>query len=250
MRIAYHNEIDALAASSLTALTSDANYPIANVQDQRLTIVWHSTSDSAQTVIIDLGAPATVNTVAIMGHNIGAAASTLTVAGGTTSTTFATAITLTWNADMILKFFTGQSKRYWKFTIDDKTNPDTYLSIGRLWLGTYITVDPSALNDFTVSKLRSDNVAYGRSRQKFASKGVGWRKFELSFPKTGGTMLTAIQTMYDTVGKHSSLIFCNFDTDVSYPIVYPCYCSIQEDLEFNHRGRMKFDYSLVLEEDK
>jgi hypothetical protein len=250
MRIAYHNEIDALATSSLTALTSDANYPISNVQDQRLKTVWHSTSDSAQTVIINMGSAVPITTAAVMGHNLTASALT-TIAGGTSASVFTTAQTITYNSDMMLKFFTAaKTFQYWKFSINNPTNPDTYLSIGRLWLGTYITVDPSALTDFTVSKLRSDNVRYGRSRQKFASIGVGWRKFELSFPKTGGTMLTAIQTMYDTVGKHSSLIFCNFDTDVSYPIVYPCYCSIQEDLEFNHQGRMKFDYSLVLEEDK
>jgi len=250
MRIAYDNQIDDLSASALTALTSDTNYPIENVQDQRLTTVWHSTALTAQTVIIDFGAAVSITTAAIMGHNITSAASVITVAGGTSASVFATAETLTFSEDMILKFFDAQSYRYWKFTVDNQGNADGYISIGRLWLGTYIQISPTSLDDFTVTKRRSDNVAYGRNRQKFASTGVGWREFELTFPKTGGSVLSNIISMYDDVGQHSSVIFCNFDSLTDYPLVLPCYCSIQEDLQFNHAGRQKYKWSLRLQEDK
>jgi hypothetical protein len=125
-----------------------------------------------------------------------------------------------------------------------------YYEIGRMWLGDYITVDPSALVDLRVTKRRSDTVIYGKNRQKFADPGYGWRRFELSFPDTDSSMLTQIETMYDTVGNHTSMIFCNFDTDWTWDLVAPCYVSIAGDLQFTNRGGYKAAWTMALEEDR
>lgn len=249
MRIAYNNLLDATVAT-ITESSEDVNYPVENVQDQRLATSWRSATLTAQTVIIDLGTAQTVTTAAIIGHNITATASVLTVAGGTSASVFATAETLTHDAGMILKFFTGQSYRYWKFSVDNQGNADGYISIGRLWLGPYITVDPSSMLDFRVSKKRSDTVVYGKHRQKFADPGAGWRRFELDFPDTDSSVLSVIETMYDTVGNHSSMIFCNFDTDRTWDLVEPCYVSIDGSLEFVNRGGYKATWRMSLEEDR
>jgi hypothetical protein len=245
MRIAYINLVD--SASAFTVIGEATGLPIENVQEQRLSVRYRTLAPSAQTIIIDLGAAQMVNTAAIMGHNLSASATT-TIAGGTSASVFATAETITWNAGMMLKYFSDQSYRYWQFSIDDPTNPDAYLEMGRLWLGDYLTISPSSLLDFKVVKRRSDMVTFGKNRQKYATPGEDWRRFELSFPATGGSMLTAIQTMYDAVGNHSSLIFCNFDTDVSYPLVYPVYASIEGDLTFTHDKGQRYNWGLVLEE--
>ncbi len=117
-------------------------------------------------------------------------------------------------------------------------------------MGTRIAIDPSSLYNFSVSKRRSDTVTHGRDRQKYATEGVGWRRFSLSFPKTGGSALTNVLTMYDTVGNHSSMIFSNFDTTRSYEIVEPCYCSIVGGLTFAHARAQKYTWNLELEEDR
>ena len=93
-------------------------------------------------------------------------------------------------------------------------------------------------------------VTFGKNRQKYATPGEYWRQFEVNFPPTGGSMLTAIQTMYDAVGNHSSFIFTNLDTDYTYPIVYPCYVSLNGDLDFQHDKYMRFSYGLRMEECK
>jgi hypothetical protein len=118
-----------------------------------------------------------------------------------------------------------------------------------LWIGDYIQIDPSSTNDFQVIKKRDDTVVYGKNRQKYASIGNGWRRFELTFPRTAGTTLTAIQTLYDTVGNHSSFIFCNFNDLRTYPLVDPCYVSIDGEMGFSHTTRQFYTYGLSLEED-
>jgi hypothetical protein len=158
---------------------------------------------------------------------------------------------LSWDDETIMKFFTSRVKRqYVRFTINDPNNDDGVLKIGRIWAGEYLDVDPSSLDDFTITKKRSDRNIYGINRQKWSDVGVGWRQFNLSFPRTGTTMLEKVQRMYDAVGNHSSIIFCNFDSLRDYEIVEPCYCSLVGEIAFKHRGHQKYEYSLTLEEDK
>jgi hypothetical protein len=251
MRIAYDNYIDDVtSATSLTALTENTYYPITNVQNQRLTKVYKSTACTAQTVTINLGSAHAITTAAILGHNISSAATVTISANSSDSWPGATSQTITYNVGMMLAYFTSVSYQYWQFSIDDGTNTDGHIEIGRLWLGDYITVDPSSLLSFKVTKHRSDNVFHGRGRQKFASIGTGWREFAFDFPLSDETMLDKIGAMYDAVGNHSSFIFCNFDSNRNYTLVEPCYVSLKGPITFNHQHNMKYTYSLTMEEEK
>ncbi len=196
------------------------------------------------------------DTVAIMGHNISEGAAITFQANDFNEWNYTDGSgssiiqhTLAWDDETILKMITKTKKTYAKFTINDPNNDAAQLKIGRIWLGPYIDIDPSSLDDFKVVKKRSDRNQYSRNRNKWSDKGVGWRRFELTFPRSGTTMIEKIQTMYDFSGNHSSMIFMNFDTLREYRIVSPVYCSIDGDIGFGHRGRQKYVYGLNLEED-
>ena len=251
MRIAYSNLID--AGTAPTALTTDLLYPVANLQNQRLAKRWRSTTPTAQTIVVNLGSAQAVDTLAVLGHNLSGSATVIVEAHTSDSwgTPALSAISLAYNAGAILKYLAAaQTYQYWRYTLDDATNSDGYVEAGRIWLGTFLVIDPSSLDAFTVTKKRSDTVTYGRDRQKYATEGVGWRQFDLSFPRTGGTSLTAVQTMYDTVGNHGSLIFSNFDSLRTFDLVEPVYCSIVGEIDFNHGGFMQFLWGIQLEEDR
>ena len=256
MRIIYNNLLDALSSSSMLASSYETSYPLTNAIDQRLTVKWQTEATTSATAVFDLGATTSTTVFAVLGHDL-ASGGTVTITGnndiasGLTWTTSgeSTTLTITYNIGAMIYFpAAAMSYRYWKFSFSGQS--ESGFSIGRLWIGNYLTVNPSSLDDFTVTKVRDDIVIYGKGRQKYSSVGNGWRKFELSFPKTSGTMLSSIQALYDTVGKHTSFIFCNFDTSRSYDLVDPCYVSIQEDIGFSHRGRQQYTYGLILEEDR
>jgi len=253
LRLAYNNFIDVLSSASIVASTEDTSYPVTNVQDQRLTTKWHSDDTTTQTVVIDLCATAACSIFAIISHNIASSVTTTVVgndqiASGLTWITSdqSSVQTITYNADMMLSFITPLSNRYWKFTFAGLTEA---LEIGRLWIGDYIDISPSSLNDFQVTLMRDDTVVYGRNRQKYASIGSQWRKFDLTFPRTKSTAISAIQTFYETVGNHTSFIFCNFDSLRGYSLVEPCYCSVSGEIGFTHARQQFYTYSLTLEED-
>jgi hypothetical protein len=252
MRIAYDNFIDDLTATAITALTAAASYPISNIQEQRLSQEYRTIAITSQTVILDLGSEHSLSVAAIISHNFTSSV-TCTIEGNTTNSwPGATSKTIVYNAGIMLNFFTPVSYQWWRFSFNDTTNTNGYLSMGRLWLGDYITIDPSSEMDFTVTKKRSDRVIHGRGQQKFASIGSEWKEIKLSFPESNYTMIDQISTMYDVVGNHSSILFSNFnDLRGVSSLIEPTYCSISNNISFKHRteGR-RFSYDLVLQEEK
>ena len=258
MRISYSNFIDDLESTAIAASSEDSSYPIEYTQDQRLTTQWHSEDATTHTVIFDLGATTSCSIFAIMAHNL-VSGGTVVVNGNDVITEVSSVMTwitsdqsstqtITYNDDMMVKFVSPISNRYWQFTFSGQTQNG--IQIGRLWIGDYIDISPSSLDDFSVTKKRDDIVVYGKNRQKYASIGDGWRQIQLTFPRTSPTALSSIFTFYDTVGKHSSFIFCNFDTLRGYELVEPMYCSIAEDIGFSHARNQFYTYSLTLEEDR
>ncbi len=252
MRVAYTNLIDSLTLTAFTVIGTATGYPITNVQEQRLSVRYRTATPTTQSVIINFGTAQTVTTAVILGHNIStsATASSCLLSGCNDGSTWSSITTITRNASTMLKFFATTTNQYFKFSINDPSNADGYIEIGRLWLGTYSQIEPSSLLDFTVTKKNSDIVTYGKNRQKYATPGETWRSFEMSFPPTGGSALTVITDLYDAVGKHDSFIFANFDTSYAYDIVTPCYVNIIDDIGFTHTKRQRYEFSIAMEENK
>jgi hypothetical protein len=278
MRISYNNYLDSLAASSLTVTSVVSGYPVTNIQDQRLGMTVRSTELSTFSIIIHAddyisAGKDPVSMFAIVNHNFTSSATITLSRNYINSWPGATSLTFTYNEGIIVSYFSETSAyivmedgsrlitesgdpiiesldyRYYKLGASDTGNTDAFIEIGRVWFGDYLTISPSSLLDFKVTKKRSDIVIYGKDRQKFGLEGVGWRAFSFSFPVSDHTMAASIVEMYKTAGNHMSMIFSNFDTLRGYDLVEPCYVSIVGDLVFQHHQRMKFSYSLELEED-
>ena len=290
MRIAYNDIISKLDSSKLTCATVNPNYPISNVQDQRLGFC--SMMASTSSIIIDFTDHGyKINTIALLGHNLSPSA-TISVAFNYINdwTSPPVTQTLSYNNGIILKFLdtpvyvgTTEIENANELTSDVITvdflttesgdllttesddfivRQDKYayakisitntntIQLGRIWMGDYLQISPSSLLDFKVTKKRSDINIYGKDRQKISIPGVSWRRIELSFPVTSNDMINNVYTMYKTVANNKSIIFCNFDTIRGYPLVEPLYCSIDGSITFTHNESMKFTYSLNLEEDR
>jgi len=245
------------SAPYITPSTEVTGYEVENIQDERLSTKWKTDTTTTQTAIIDLGAAYAITSFGVLGHNLTATGCTVignSVIGGTSGSMIwdasgqSSVQTITYTSGNMLKFVPTMSYRYWKFTFTGLT---AALQVGRLWLGTYLQITPSSLLNFRVNLKQNDTVSFGKGMQKFASPGVTWREFDLSFPVSESSMVTSIKTMFETVGNHSSVVFCNFDSiSDDYPIVTPCYCSLDGDIGFTHVESQRYSYSLKLRENK
>lgn len=129
----------------------EATLPLDNLQDRRLSKVARSTNDDAASTKcnVDLGVARSVGILALVGHNLSAAA-TIRWYGGTSSgasDTYDTgALALTFSAvsaenreginfPVIHVPAAVQSARYWSFDIVDTANVDGYVELGRLVVG-------------------------------------------------------------------------------------------------------------------
>jgi hypothetical protein len=192
----------------------------------------------------------TINSASLLGHNV-LAGTTVKVEANDENAWAYPAVSEQFSyvasGETILRFLASTyTYKYWRFTFSGQAS----IAVGRTWLGEYLTIDPSSLLDFKITKKRSDTVIHGIDRQKFAVEGVGWRQIDLTFPKTDTTMIERLITMYKAVANHTSMIFCNFDDLRGYQIVEPMYCSLKESIAFEHLDLMKFRYSVILEEDR
>lgn len=120
----------------ITASTTNANYPVSNIQDDRRTKTFRSTSNS-DNLVFDLGGIEDVDHLAIAPNwQNGFGISTLTVEANNsdlwTSPPFSTTVTLDSTHGIGIKSITEQSYRYWRFVL---TSTLGYCEIANVFIG-------------------------------------------------------------------------------------------------------------------
>ncbi len=100
--------------------------------------VYRSTSlDDPNWLEADLGAAKQVEAAVLLDHNLTSGA-TITLKADNEDGSWASpdwSQALTWNEGAIV-YFLDQTYRYWRLEIDDPDNPDGYIELGELFLGT------------------------------------------------------------------------------------------------------------------
>lgn len=130
-----------LASGDYWTITADKPYGKARLMDRDRDTEWRSDGVGvAVTVDVDLGSAQAVDVVALCDHNLSAAA-VIAIAGNSTASWGSPPLseTITRQATNVLRYLTTGSRtyRYWRLTLTDTANPDGYLRLGELFLGTY-----------------------------------------------------------------------------------------------------------------
>lgn len=155
LRIAYGNKVT--ASTTITASSAATNYPAAYLGNDFRAVRARTTGDSDENWVVDLGSAQAITCAALIDHNLSASA-TLEIRASTDNFSSSDVLIDTLSGaeittTIIASFFASSSYRYWKFRVQDGTNPDGYISASRLFLGTYFTL------------ARNYNFGWTRSRQ-------------------------------------------------------------------------------------
>lgn len=246
MRILYNNLFDDY---DLIESHEDANYLVENVQDMRLAKVWRTETASAATIYIDAGTGETItcDTAAIINHNFTASAGIIVQAStAATFTPVHLSANVTFRSGPMVVFFNSGAHRFWRFSFDETTLEAGYYEVGRLMLGEFLQVDPSSLVEFPEKHPRSDRLSFSISNQPYSDKGVGHKELKYQFEYATNTMKSSMVTMWDDVGKHTPILFMNYND--KFTVIPPLYCSIIDDMVFDHLKFDKWNFSLSLRE--
>ena len=121
------------SSTTLTASTAATDYPASNAVTESTNDYWQPTAIPAW-IKGDLGAATTVNSVAIIAHNLGTCASTVYLQSSPDNSTWTTRSTSISPTDdtPILAIFADVSARYWRLYIASSTGNPT---IGNVIVG-------------------------------------------------------------------------------------------------------------------
>lgn len=134
IQLCHSNLVD---SATITASSEVASLPAANVAQAWRSKPWRSTGDSSEWIKFDFGSAQAVRAFALVGHNFTSGATVKIQANATDVWTSPSIdVTLTYHADNLVYLWSSdQSYRYWRISIEDGSNPDGYVEIGRVFLG-------------------------------------------------------------------------------------------------------------------
>ena len=124
---------------TLTASSEDPNFPASNTRNRWYTRTWRSTSVAGtEWLKVDLGFPQRVAAFIIKFHNFTSGA-VVKLQGNNADDWTAPGYeaVLPINQHIIVHFFNEMSLQYWRVTIEDTSNSNGYIEIGRVFLGSY-----------------------------------------------------------------------------------------------------------------
>ncbi len=228
----YDNKVDDF---TVTALSCETGFAAINVQDQQLTKAWRSTGTSSEWLAVDLGTTTVpINHVALAGHNFSSGA-TITFQMSSESDFSSTALSteLTYRAGIIMEAVTATTKRYARWRIDDTSNGDGYIKIGRGAMGTKLEIASYAEPAIQTKAIDSSIVKRSLTGQIFGDRGTITDTIEnVAFPITTQSVKIQIETMFEDV-KTVDPIFLQIYKDKSTDFK-PFYGTFAEGLSFEH----------------
>ena len=187
--------------------------------------------ESPNTITVTLAAASLVKAVALYDHNITAAAtlllegdSAITFDSDGGSAEFSEAIT--WTTDKILHFLSSaQTYRYWRISITDAANPDGFIEVGELFLGSYLELSRNYANGFSegMSFLMDQNeTRYGIQKKRYYNT---LRYFSFLFDYLSSSDISSMRTLLAAIcsrsaGTFKPLLFCpDSDTPGTFYLV-------------------------------
>lgn len=135
--LGYANQID---LSTLSGGSWNASYPLSRLKNRYLQQKARTTNALATSSVIDidLGAAVLTGVVALIAHNLSAAATVRIQASSSASQSpslYDGAATLIYTGTDYGVSFPPVAARYWRISIADTSNPAGYIELGRVFLG-------------------------------------------------------------------------------------------------------------------
>jgi len=247
MRFLYNNLFDT-AGYTLTENSEEATYPVENAQDYQLTKHYRTTGDASEWVKIDGLAPAaiTANIAFIAGHNITSGATTIKIQGNGADAWVGPTVdeSFTHSAGVMWKAFTSDDLQYWRWLIEDAANPDTYIKIGRLGLGTYFDLSVWAQTSFARRTIDTSTIRRSPTGQLYGDEKVTYLEYDFRISNMSDADRVNLETMWRTNKKVKPILFIPNPSDTT---LAPLYCNISK-FDLNHNVAWRWHAQMTLTE--
>lgn len=210
---------------------------------------------SPNTITIDLGSAQQAKALVLMDHNFTAAATLLLEADD--AATFDSdggspqfSESLTWADEKILHYLSAATtRRYWRISVTDAANPDTYIEIGELFLGGYLELTVNFAEGYTQETeilMDANETPYGVGARRFYNTK---ERFQFDFTAMPAADVTSIRGIIIAIVSRSAgtikPFWFNKDSAVTADVWL---VEIPSSLSVRHRKLTLFDSALQMVE--
>ena len=249
---------DAATITSSSALSSN---PDSNVVHDKPGKKWITSTDSNEWIVLDLGAASGVTQFGMFGHNLTASA-TVNLQGHSSDSwgapNFTAAMSIASDADSVvfprIVYYPPDAtpaQQFWRVTIDDPTNPDTEIRVGRLTgtvSPTYYQADRNWSDGLRIARVdpsEGNNIPGEVSNWNQLNK---FRRMRLDFSLADQAQVDKLDAIFSHCGNTRPMVITkNTAERVSQDSMY---CYMITDLEEAHRMVDQFDVVTLLFEEK
>ena len=242
MRILYDNIIK---DATITASSEHPDFTFAvGLLDKRLSRVSRTIDDDDQWIKFTMSSATNASYICIKNHNFTSGA-TVKIEGNATDSwgapTFTQTITV--SDDMCAAFASTQNFQYWRLTVDDASNPDTYIEIGYVFLGVHLAM-PGYDAAVTTGEKSTAETEYSASGQLYGDKRIVFKTAEITFPDVSQANKDLISAFFAEMDKTEPFVLLIAEDT---PLIYPSlYCSLTTDLSWAKAPNQGLSYSLKL----
>jgi hypothetical protein len=213
MRALYDNIV---MTAAIEKTSENLNYPVSNLQDSRQSRYYRSTSKIAQRIIFDVGDFLEASYVVIMGHNLTENATIYLQGGDKGWEDPSPNIALTVDDIIILNMSDNIfSRQNWALYIDDPTNPDDFIQIAYVFLGTYLQL-PGMKPDQSLPYDTTSKNAVSQGGQAYGSHGYEFRSFQANFPFMTDAQRKNMKTLYAAVRNYIPFVLLIWADDLDF----------------------------------
>ncbi len=221
----YYNNVFDASTTTATALTTNANFPLANLKNIWKTKHHRTTADAAQWWKWDIGATAGavgLKAAIFLYHNFSAAA-TVGLYGhaadlGDDPATWIAGATLKvplvyntdWNSDLLCKYWsTAQTYQWWLLSVDDGANTDGYLRLGRAYADPLGFAPIRSYSTFSYSRIDPSPIIHSIGGQINATERESYYVWRYGFLGLTDANATSLMSIFDDyVGKTTPFFIC------------------------------------------
>lgn len=199
--------------TTITATTSDANFPVSNLAHPFRSRVWRSSSvATAQRIVFDLGSTEDIDSFALLFNPIAGEgikltdAATVKLQANATDSWGSPAVNQTVTIDNVYDlythfFATAQSYRYWAVEVTDTGNAYGYIEIAKVILSkaTQLGQTPEiGFVDTLDDQSKTQETAYGH---RYADVYPTRRSLEFNYAAMSEGDIASLQAIFRRVGK-------------------------------------------------
>lgn len=244
-------------SATVTANTETAGLPATNVQNNLIRKLYVSSDDTDEYLLFTSAAPVSINGVFIGLHNFTSAA-TVKWQGNATDDWGSPSLdlTLTVATDSLgnvipkLAHFwaTAQEYQYFRLFMSDSSNPDSFLSVGRVFAGSYVQPTRNMRDGFSVEENDPSVGSSVAGRQGYWTLKNHYSTITYDITDVNESQMDQLRAVYESCGMNKGFVM-SIDP-AARPHHNSYYVQFQTPVKRTHRVLRQFGLDGVVFEEK